>query len=97
MDDLDQRLIAELRINARATIPTLAGILGVARGTVQARLDKLVAAGVIAGFTVKLRDNRPDAMVRGANSPAATSSRRSRHSGAIRDSPRFTPQTASGT
>jgi DNA-binding Lrp family transcriptional regulator len=65
MDDLDQRLIAELRINARATVPTLASILGVARGTVQARLDKLVAAGTIAGFTVKLRENRPDGMVRG--------------------------------
>ena len=65
MDDLDQRLIAELRVNARASVPTLATILGVARGTVQARLNKLVAAGVIAGFTVKLRENRPDAMVRG--------------------------------
>jgi DNA-binding Lrp family transcriptional regulator len=65
MDDLDQRLIAELRVNARASVPTLATILGVARGTVQARLNKLVAAGVIAGFTVKLRENRPDEMVRG--------------------------------
>jgi DNA-binding Lrp family transcriptional regulator len=65
MDDLDQRLIAELRVNARASVPVLAGILGVARGTVQARLNKLVASGVIAGFTVKLREFRPDAMVRG--------------------------------
>jgi DNA-binding Lrp family transcriptional regulator len=65
MDDLDQRLIAELRVNARASVPTLAAILGVARGTVQARLNKLVASGVIAGFTVKLRESRPDAMVRG--------------------------------
>ena len=65
VDDLDQRLIAELRVNARATVPALASILGVARGTVQARLNKLVAAGVIAGFTVKLRENRPDALVRG--------------------------------
>lgn len=65
MDDLDQRLIAELRVNARATVPVLASILGVARGTVQARLNKLVAAGTIAGFTVKLREVRPDARVRG--------------------------------
>ena len=65
MDDLDQRLIAELRVNARASIPTRAALLGVARGTVQARLTKLVASGAIVGFTVKLRENRPDAMIRG--------------------------------
>lgn len=65
MDDLDHRLIAELRVNARASVPTLAAILGVARGTVQARLNRLVASGVIAGFTVRLRENRPDALIRG--------------------------------
>jgi DNA-binding Lrp family transcriptional regulator len=65
LDDLDHRLIAELRVNARASVPTLASILGVARGTVQARLNRLVASGTIAGFTVKLRENRPNAMVRG--------------------------------
>lgn len=65
MDDLDRRLIAELRVNARASVPALASLLGVARGTVQSRLNKLVASGTIAGFTVKLREARPDAMVRG--------------------------------
>ena len=50
MDDLDQRLIAELRVNARASIPTLAALLGVARGTVQARLDKLSSTGVITSW-----------------------------------------------
>lgn len=65
MDELDQRLIAELRVNSRASAPVLASILGVARGTVQARLNKLVESGVIAGFTVKLRENRSDTMVRG--------------------------------
>ncbi len=38
MDDLDHRLIAELRVNARATVPTLAKLLGVARGTVRFNL-----------------------------------------------------------
>ncbi|WP_420548015.1 Lrp/AsnC family transcriptional regulator [Curvivirga sp.] len=56
MDDLDHRLIAELRINGRASVPVLAQILGVARGTVQSRLNKLLDSGVIKGFTVKLRD-----------------------------------------
>lgn len=35
MDDLDRRLIAELRINGRASVPQLAQILGVARATAQ--------------------------------------------------------------
>jgi hypothetical protein len=34
MDDLYHRLIAEPRVNARSTVPTLAKLLGVARGTV---------------------------------------------------------------
>jgi len=65
MDDLDQRLISELRINARATIPTLASLLGVARGTVQSRMERLLASGVIAGFTVRLRDHASTDMIRG--------------------------------
>ncbi|CAM5764208.1 AsnC family transcriptional regulator [Labrys miyagiensis] len=65
MDDLDQKLVAELRINGRATIPTLASILGVARGTVQSRMEKLMASGVIAGFTVRLRDHASADMIRG--------------------------------
>jgi len=65
MDDLDHRLIAELRVNARATIPTLAKLLGVARGTVHARMDKLVANGIIAGFTVRLKDHDAGDRIRG--------------------------------
>lgn len=65
MDELDHRLIAELRINGRASIPKLATLLGVARGTVQTRLDKLLANGAIAGFTVKLKDHAGDNRIRG--------------------------------
>ncbi|MBX8825816.1 MULTISPECIES: Lrp/AsnC family transcriptional regulator [Brucellaceae] len=65
MDDLDQRLISELRINARASIPTLASILGVARGTVQSRMERLIASGMIAGFTVRLKDHGPTDMIKG--------------------------------
>lgn len=60
MDDLDRRLIAELRINSRASLPRLAELLGVARGTVQTRLDKLVSSGSIRSFTVRLGDEAPD-------------------------------------
>ena len=54
LDDLDQRLIALLRTDARRPVAKLAASLGVTRATVRARIDRLVAAGVIAGFTVAL-------------------------------------------
>lgn len=50
IDVLDGRLIRALADTPRAGIMELARQLGVARGTVQARLDKLVSRGVITGF-----------------------------------------------
>jgi DNA-binding Lrp family transcriptional regulator len=49
IDELDARLIAELRANPRVGLLEIARRLGVARGTVQARLAKLEARGVITG------------------------------------------------
>ncbi|MDP2698658.1 Lrp/AsnC family transcriptional regulator [Thalassospira sp.] len=65
MDDLDRRLIAELRVNARASVPKLAQLLDVAPGTVKTRMDRLTDSGVIAGFTVRLRDDATDGTIRG--------------------------------
>jgi DNA-binding Lrp family transcriptional regulator len=50
IDHLDARLIAALAAAPRAGILELSRQLGVARGTVQARLEKLVERGVISGF-----------------------------------------------
>lgn len=50
IDGLDARLIRALAATPRAGIMELARQLGVARGTVQARLDKLQTRGVITGF-----------------------------------------------
>lgn len=50
IDELDARLITALAETPRAGVMELARQLGVARGTVQARLDKLQARGVIDGF-----------------------------------------------
>ncbi len=50
IDELDSRLIAELRDNPRLGLLEISRRLGVARGTVQARLAKLEARGVITGF-----------------------------------------------
>ena len=58
-DALDRALIAQLRIDGRAPLAKLAAVLGVARGTVQSRLDRLTARGILLGFTVRLRENFP--------------------------------------
>jgi DNA-binding Lrp family transcriptional regulator len=50
IDALDAQLIGALASTPRAGIMELARQLGVARGTVQARLDKLQARGIITGF-----------------------------------------------
>jgi DNA-binding Lrp family transcriptional regulator len=50
IDDLDARLIRALAERPRSGVLDLARHLGVARGTVQARLDKLLGRRVITGF-----------------------------------------------
>jgi len=55
MDDLDHRLLALLRGDARASVASLAKTLGVARGTVQNRMARLEADGTIVGYTVRLK------------------------------------------
>ena len=61
MDDLDHRLIAQLRHDARAPIAELANRLKVSRGTVSNRLARLEHEGIITGYTVRLRpDSAPD-------------------------------------
>ncbi len=54
MDELDQKLVAELTANARLPVATLAKRLGVARSTVQVRLERLETSGTIAGYTTRL-------------------------------------------
>jgi DNA-binding Lrp family transcriptional regulator len=50
IDDLDARLLQHLDAAPRVGVLELSRRLGVARGTVQARLDRLVERGVIATF-----------------------------------------------
>jgi DNA-binding Lrp family transcriptional regulator len=54
MSPKDRQLIDLLRANARESVAALARKLGVARSTVVARLRRLEATGVIAGYTVHL-------------------------------------------
>ena len=64
LTELDRRLLAVLREDGRAPVAELARRLGVTRATVNARLDRLVASGVIVGFTVRVRDDAAEAGVR---------------------------------
>src|SRR5438045_3558176 len=50
IDELDARLIETMRASPRVGLLEIARRLGVARGTVQARLAKLERGGVITGF-----------------------------------------------
>ncbi len=52
-DDTDTTLLGLLAENARAPVATLARKLGLARTTVQARIERLEATGAIAGYTIR--------------------------------------------
>jgi DNA-binding Lrp family transcriptional regulator len=54
IDELDAALLSELQTDARVGVLELSRRLGIARGTVQSRIDRLVTAGVIRGFTAHL-------------------------------------------
>lgn len=56
IDETDQKMLALLRDNARAPVAALARRLGIARTTVQARIERLEGAGVIAGYTLRAGD-----------------------------------------
>ncbi len=58
MDATDRELLSLLRKNARTSVAILARKLSVSRGTVSNRITKLEDAGIIVGYTVRLR---PDA------------------------------------
>lgn len=63
-DELDRKLIAELRNDARASISHLASCLKVSRGTVQHRLDRLLSTGAILGFTIRTDESIEKNVVR---------------------------------
>src|SRR4029079_13385815 len=54
MDELDRRLLTLFADDPRIGVLQASRELGVARGTVQARLDKLTASGVVTGWGPEL-------------------------------------------
>ena len=53
MDMIDNKLVTELRRDARASIVRLARAVGLSRTATQARITRLLAEGVISGFTIR--------------------------------------------
>lgn len=58
LDELDRRLIAALREDARMPITRLSATLKISRTTAQARLDRLLDSGAVLGFTIRARQDR---------------------------------------
>jgi DNA-binding Lrp family transcriptional regulator len=54
MDIIDQRLLAALRENGRASTAQLARLVGRSRTSVQSRIERLEAQGIITGYGVRL-------------------------------------------
>ncbi|NRB05729.1 MAG: Lrp/AsnC family transcriptional regulator [Rhodobacteraceae bacterium] len=65
MDNIDNRLLAELRHNGRASVSDLAVTLGLSRATVRNRIEKLEQQGDILGYSVVLRKDTITDPVRG--------------------------------
>lgn len=65
MDKTDEKLIAALRSNARASLSDLGHALNLSRATVRNRIEKLQHRGDILGFTVVLREDTVTDPIRG--------------------------------
>ena len=75
MDDIDRRLLGLLRVNARASVASMAKALHVARGTVQNRIARLEREGTIVGYTVRLRPDVEEQRIRALTTIAVEGNR----------------------
>ena len=64
LSEKDRALLSLLGDNARMPVAELARKLGLSRTTVQARIERLEADGVIAGYGIKLSDAYLSGLVR---------------------------------
>lgn len=56
-DDLDRKILAYLGENARASFGEIGHEVGLSAPAVKRRVDRLVATGVISGFTTRVDDD----------------------------------------
>jgi DNA-binding Lrp family transcriptional regulator len=75
VDELDRKLLALLRADSRMPAAALAARLKVSRGTVQNRIARLQAQGVIQAFTVRTRPELETERVRAVMSIAVEGER----------------------
>lgn len=64
IDAIDEKLIAALRDNGRASTADLARRVGRSRTTVQSRIERLERDGVIVGYTARLAPGHAHGAVR---------------------------------
>lgn len=57
IDPTDQKILALLGEDARASTSKLGRKLGLSRTTVQSRIERMVSRGIISGFTVRLGED----------------------------------------
>jgi DNA-binding Lrp family transcriptional regulator len=53
IDETDRKILNHLKVDGRASITTLAGALGLARGTVQSRLTQINQSPTIKSVTTE--------------------------------------------
>ncbi|WP_325050411.1 Lrp/AsnC family transcriptional regulator [Falsigemmobacter faecalis] len=64
LDGTDQKILAELRRDGRASLSDLASRLSLSRATLRQRIERMTSRGDIAGFTVLTRHEVTEAPVR---------------------------------
>jgi len=87
LDDIDRQLIAVLRDDARTPVAALAKRLGVSRGTVQNRIERLMRLGEVLGFTLRLPPQAEAQRVRAVMAIAVEGERSSAVVAALRGFP----------
>ena len=87
MDSTDRELLSLLREDARVSVATLAKLLKVARGTVQNRMARMETDGTIVGYTVKLKPQVEEQIIRALMTVAVEGNRTDEVLRALRGDP----------
>jgi DNA-binding Lrp family transcriptional regulator len=87
VDNTDRNLLSLLRTDARMTIADMAKAVGVSRGTVQNRIARLEADGIVLGYTVRLRNSAEDQSIRALMTVAVEGNRTDEVLKALRGDP----------
>lgn len=63
MDDMDRKIMAILRDNARESFTNMAQEIGTSEGTVRARVKRLTDEGIIRKFTIRTAGSNVKALI----------------------------------